>query len=136
MTYTLAETLDAILRLCQRTVELGEKAVPSPWEHRSTEGETIYGPNPFEENRPELLAMLMWPCHKPAQTKDAENMWYDTASFIAHSRDFSPAAAKAVMVAIKAYNNLGPWSQSDSRPLMQAIASQFSEEMLKPYYES
>lgn len=77
-------TIDQIKAECQKAIELGEKATAGPWESKADGRITVSGDIILE-------------------TVGARTTWqedYANCDFIAHSRTFSPAAARALLAMI------------------------------------
>jgi len=92
MTPTIPDQIRAILADAKQRAEAATKG---PWAHKSQDAENIYGPSPFG-GEDEQIAMLMWPCHPPEKTEEAEKLWFDTGAFIADARTALPRQTEAL----------------------------------------
>lgn len=91
MTTELQKKLSAIKAECQRAIERGEKATPGPWIV------TPCGYRVFAKNSPDRMVPAICATNNRSRTSQAG---LDT-EFIAHSRTFSPAAAKGLLMMIE-----------------------------------
>lgn len=103
-------TIDQIKAECQRAIELGEKATPGPWEQS-------YGNRPYVLKRDESGGYLLADFN--SFTADVEQCSSD-AAFVAHSRMLSPAAARALLIAIAALETCQVWDDKNSRMIYPA----------------
>ena len=97
-------TIDQIKAECHRAIELGEKSTGGPWESKSDGRITVSGDIILE-------------------TVGARTTWHEddaNCDHIAHSRTFSPSAARALLIAITALETCQVWDDKNSRMIYPA----------------
>lgn len=124
-------TIPDILAECDKTLALAEKATPGPW-HIAKGGlgnterlDTVYATH---EDLHYICACRDFACIHDRE-RNTEN-----AALIAHSRTFTPDAARALKVAIEAlrdksiYETTMPESQRTATNALQSIINSFTHE--------
>lgn len=119
MTTELTLALARIRSDCERAIELGEKATPGQWRA----GDVTEHSDCSQSHYP-----VFWPdCGNGAHVaREAD------AAFIAHSRTFSPAAARAVLTTINGLKLIAEHGQEPERGAclfdLQTLAEQWPKE--------
>lgn len=98
----MKEKLEQIKAACREAIALGEKATEGPWVWRK--GRTQM--HLHSCGRPDAGCFSQITMPIPSLQKESREAYEANAAFIAHARTFSPEAAKALLVAIEALDEI------------------------------
>ena len=134
----LTARIERVKAECRKVIELGEKATPGPWDNEA--GPYVYARIPG--GRPNGEYILQVTCVNGAGKPLTREQNTANAAFIAQSRTFSPAAARALLVAIEGLEVIAylcqpdvescrdPESANDARETLTEICNQFDHDQL------